>query len=329
MATRKVATVFGGTGFIGRYLARRLARDGYVIRVATRDAESAAVLRPMGSVGQIAPLYAPITEEGMVARAIEGADVVVNLVGILAERRKGEFQRIHGEGAGRIARIAAAAGVSRLVQVSAIGADPASPSAYGKSKAAGEAAVRQAMPSATILRPSVVFGLEDQFFNRFGRMAELLPVMPVIAPATKLQPVFVGDVADAIMAGLHRDDTPGGLYELGGPRAYTMRELMEWILKVTHRHRPLFTVSSGLAGLQAAIGEMLPGKPLTRDQLAMLQRDNVVSPGAKTLADLGIEPAPIDLVVPAYLQQYQPGGGRKRDIEMEGREINGKVPDRT
>jgi uncharacterized protein YbjT (DUF2867 family) len=180
------------------------------------------------------------------------------------------------------------------------------------------------MPSATILRPSVVFGLEDQFFNRFGRMAELLPVMPVLAPATKLQPVFVGDVADAIMAGIDRADTPGGLYELGGPRVFTMRALMEWILKITYRHRPLFTVSDGLAHLQASLGEMLPGKPFTRDQLAMLARDNVVSPDAKGLVDLGIEPVPVDLIVPDYMQQYRPGGGKRQVTDLWE-----KIPNRT
>ena len=316
MATRSVATVFGGSGFIGRYLVRRLARDGYVIRLAGRNPEAATALKPMGAVGQIAPLYAPLHEEGAVARAVDGADLVVNLVGVLVEGRRGDFQRVHGEGAGRIARLAAGSGVRRLVHVSAIGADPASPSEYGRSKAAGEALVREAMPDAVILRPSVVFGAEDQFFNRFAAMATVLPVMPVVAPTTRLQPVFVGDVAEAIMAGLLREETRGRLYELGGSRAYSMRELIQWILKVIGRHPPLFTIGPGLARLQARIGELVPGKPFTRDQLAMLSRDNVVAPSAAGLPELGIVPVPIDLVVPDYLQQYRPGGRRRRPVDL-------------
>ncbi len=311
MATRSVATVFGGSGFIGRYVVQRLARAGYVVRVAGRDTERAMGMRVMGRVGQIVPLYAPLAEEGAVARAIEGADVVVNLTGRLTERRRGDFRRVHEEGAGRIARLAAVSRVSSLVHVSAIGADPASPSEYGRSKAAGEAAVRSATPGAVILRPSVVFGMEDKFFNRFAGMAALLPVMPVVSGATKLQPVFVGDVADAIMAGIAGAASAEAPYELGGPDILSMRELMIWILKITRRHRPLFTVGPGLARLQATIGERMPGQPFTRDQLAMLSRDNVVSPGAPGLAELGIVPMSIDLVVPDYLARYRVGGGKR------------------
>jgi uncharacterized protein YbjT (DUF2867 family) len=314
MATRDVATVFGGSGFLGRYVVQRLAAAGYVTRVAVRDPEGAMFLRPMGRVGQIVPLYSDLTKDATVQRAVEGAELVVNLVGILAERRSGDFTRLQAEGAGRVARLAAAAGVSRMVHVSAIGADPASPSRYASSKAAGEAAVREALPAVTILRPSLVFGAEDQFFNRFAGMAQLLPFMPVIAGATKMQPVYVGDVADAAIAGLTRADTAGNIYELGGPRVWTFREILAWILVQTRRNRRLIDIPMELARVQAAVVELLPTKPFTRDQLLMLSRDNVVSAGALGLAELGIVPTPVELIVPEYLERFRPGGGKLERI---------------
>jgi NADH dehydrogenase len=310
MATRSVATVFGGSGFIGRYVVKRLAAQGHVVRVAVRDPEAALFLKPMGAVGQIVPLYAPIQDEAAVHRAVDGADLVVNLVGILAERRAGDFQRIHAEGAGRVARLAAATGAARLVHMSAIGADAAGRARYAMSKAAGEQAVRAAFPAATILRPSVVFGPEDMLFNRFATMAQRLWAMPVIAGATRFQPVYVGDVADAVMAGLWAD-APGATFELGGPRVLSMRELLAYVLAETERHRRLVAVPMWLARMKAAVLERLPGKLLTRDQLLMLQHDNVVAPGAPALADLGIVPTPIELVVPGYLRRFRPGGGRR------------------
>ena len=310
-ATRSVATVFGGSGFLGRYVVKRLAAAGHVVRVAVRDTEAALFLKPMGGVGQIVLLHAPITADAAVARAVDGAALVVNLVGILSERRPGDFSRIHEEGAARVARLAAAAGVERLVHVSAIGADPASPSRYGASKGSGEQAVRAAFPGATILRPSIVFGPEDRFFNRFGTMAQMLPVMPVVSGETKLQPVYVGDVADAVIAGLTRPDAVGATYELGGPEAKSFREWLAWILHETQRSRPLINVPATLARLQAAILERLPGKLLTRDQLLMLARDNVVGAGMPGLTELGIVPTPVDLVMPAYLRRFRPGGGRR------------------
>jgi uncharacterized protein YbjT (DUF2867 family) len=313
MATRSVATVFGGSGFIGRYVVKRLAAQGHIVRVAVRHPEAALFLKPMGAVGQIVPLYAPLQHEAEVRRAVDGAELVVNLVGILAERRDGDFQRVHAEGAGRVARLAAAAGVDRLVQVSAIGADAASPSRYAASKGLGEHAVRAAFPAATILRPSLVFGPEDALFNRFATMAQLSWVMPVIAGATRFQPVYVGDVADAVMAGLWAD-APGEVFELGGPLVLSMRELLAYVLTQTGRPRRLVTVPMWLVRLQAAVLERLPGKLLTRDQLVMLQRDNVVAAGARGLADLGIVPTPMDLVVPAYLRRFRPGGGRRADL---------------
>ena len=311
MATRSVAAVFGAAGFIGRYVVKRLAQAGHVVRVAVRDPEGALFLKPMGDVGQIVPLYCSLGDEPTVARAVEGADLVVNLVGILAERRSGDFRRVHAEGAARVARLAAGAGVGRMVHVSAIGADPASPSGYATSKGEGEAAVRQAFAAAAILRPSIVFGLEDRFFNRFGRMAQFFPVIPVIAGATRFQPVYVGDVADAVMAGLTRADAAGALYELGGPHVLTFREIIAYVLKETHRRRLMLEVPIGVARLQAAVLERLPGQMLTRDQLILLARDNVVSPGMPGLAELDVVPTPIELVVPSYLRQYRPGGGKK------------------
>ena len=310
MATRSVATVFGGSGFLGRYVVKRLAAAGHVVRVAVRDPEGAMFLRPMGAVGQIVPLRASLSDEAAVARAVAEAQLVVNLVGILAERVPGDFQRVQGEGAGRVARAAAAAGVSRLVHVSAIGADAASPSGYAKAKAEGERAVMAAFPAACVLRPSLVFGAEDQFFNRFAGMAQLLPFLPVISGDTRFQPVYVGDVADAVLQGLDRAEAQGRLYELGGPKVWTFRELMAWILETTGRGRRLIDIPMGLARLQARVLERLPGKLLTQDQLLLLSRDNVVGPGMPTLADLGIVASPIELIVPAYLERFRAGGPR-------------------
>jgi NADH dehydrogenase len=311
MATRSVATVFGGSGFIGRYVVKRLAAQGHIVRVAVRDPEAALFLKPMGAVGQIVPLFANIQQDATVERAVEGADMVVSLVGILAERRHGDFARIQGEGAGRIARLAAAAGVGALVHVSAIGADPASPSAYAKSKAQGEKAVREAYPSAVILRPSVVFGPEDAFYNRFGAMAQISPFMPVLCGDTRLQPVYVGDVADAVMAALGLPPAAPHLYELAGPGIWTFRDILVWILHETGRHRRLVEVPMGLARFQASVLEKLPGKLLTNDQLLLLGRDNVATPGTPGLAELGVVPTPVDMIVPAYLKRYRQGGGKR------------------
>ena len=315
MATRNVATVFGGSGFVGRYVVKRLAAVGYVVRVAVRYPEAALFLKTMGAVGQIVPLAAAVTDEASATRAIAGSEVVVNTVGILAENRAGDFQRIQGDGPGRLARIAAASGVSRLVHVSALGADPKSDSLYARSKAAGEAAVQQAFPQATILRPSVVFGPEDNFFNRFAGMARVLPFMPVVAGDTKFQPVYVGDVADAVMAAIEEPEAAGRIFELGGPRAMSMREVLAYILKETGRDHRMIDMPMSLLRLQASILQMLPGKLLTTDQLKLLAKDNVLTAGAAGLTELGIVPTPIELVVPGYLRRYQPGGGTKPIIQ--------------
>ena len=312
MDQRSVATVIGGSGFLGRYIVKRLAAAGHVVRVAVRDPERAMFLRPMGRVGQIVPLFANITSDGTLTRAIEGSSVVINLVGVLAERRAGDFNALQAEGAGRVARIAAASGVSHLLQMSAIGASADSQAKYARSKAEGEALVRQHFPRAVILRPSLVFGPEDQFFNRFASMARLSPIMPVIAGATRFQPVYVGDVADAAMTALNRDDAAGVTYELGGPKVMTFREIMGWILAQVERHRPLVNMPDGVARLMASI----PFSGLTADQLIMLKHDNVANPDMPGLAALGIVPTPIDLVVPSYLARYRKGGAKQRDFEI-------------
>jgi uncharacterized protein YbjT (DUF2867 family) len=314
MATRRVATVFGGSGFIGRYVVKRLALQGFVVRVAVRDPEAALFLKPMGMVGQVVPLYASVMNEGTVHRAVAGAEVVINLVGALSESRAASFQAVHTEGAERIARISAATDVRRLVHISAIGADPNSPARYGSTKGKAEQAVLAAFPAATILRPSIVFGAEDKFFNRFAEIARMAPFMPVISGTTKMQPVFVGDVADAVMAAIATDASMGKTYELGGPRIWTFREILAFILKQTRRDKRLVDIPMGIARLQASILQHAPGQPLTPDQLLMLSKDNIVAAGALGLADLGITPTSVEQVVPSYLDRYQPGGGRRPPV---------------
>ena len=312
MATRSVATVFGGSGFIGRYIVKRLAKKGFIVRVAVRDTERALFLKPMGGVGQVVPLYASLTNEATIHRAVDAADLVVNAVGILTERRSGDFQRIHAEGPGLIGKAATTAGVGRLVHLSAIGADAHSQCRYAATKGSGEAMLRDAFPTATILRPSLVFGPEDSLFNRFAGMARLLPLMPVICGDTKFQPVYVGDVADAVMAALARPDAAGATFELGGPRIWSMREIVGYVLQETGRHRRLIDIPMGMAQMQARVMELIPGKPLTRDQLLMLQQDNVAQTDMPGLAELGMIPTPVELAVPAYLRRFQTGGGRRR-----------------
>ena len=305
-----LVTVFGGGGFIGRHIVQRLAAAGHSIRIAGRDTERAARLCTMGGVGQITPIAASITDEASSARAVAGADIVINLVGILFESRAGDFQRIQAEGAGRVARLAAAAGAKQFLHLSAIGADASSPSLYAQTKAAGEAAVLAAFPGAIILRPSVVFGPDDQFFNRFAGLAAMLPFMPVVAGETRFQPVYVGDVADAAMAALADPPAAGKVYELGGPRVMSMRQVLRYILDVTGRRRPMIALPEGFVRLQARLGELLPTPPLTRDQLILLGKDNVVSPNASGFQTLGIEPKAVEAIVPAYLARFRVGGQR-------------------
>jgi uncharacterized protein YbjT (DUF2867 family) len=306
-----VATVFGGSGFIGRYVVRGLARAGKTVRVAVRDTEAALFLKTAGRIGQIVPLHAPITNEADVNRAVAGADWVINLVAVLAETRAASFQAIHVDGAARIAAAAASAGVKRLIHVSSIGADPASDSRYAATKGEGENAVRAAFPGATIMRPSIVFGPEDNFFNRFAGMSRMLPFMPVISGASRMQPVYAGDVADAILAALQSDATIGKTFELGGPKVWLFVDLLSYILKVTGRDLSLVNMPVALLRLQACVLEMLPGRLLTRDQLKMLAHDNVVASTALGLSDLGISPTAVEQIVPEYLRRYRPGGGRR------------------
>ncbi|AWK86202.1 complex I NDUFA9 subunit family protein [Azospirillum thermophilum] len=308
----QVITVFGGVGFIGRHLIRRLAKSGAVIRVATRNPGKVSFLKTSGSVGQIVPFATDVTKDESVARAVQGADIVINLIGVLYERGSQTFQSCHVDAAGRIARLAAAAGAARMVHVSAIGADANSPSAYARSKAAGEKAVLAAFPGATILRPSIVFGPEDQFFNRFAAMAQIAPALPLIGGGkTRFQPVYVGDVADAIVAALELDGVQGHTYELGGPRTYSFRELMELTLSTVRRRRFLVPVPWNLAGTLGGLLEKVPllAPALTRDQVELMKRDNVVSPTAAGFKELGItELGTCEIILPTYLSRFIVGG---------------------
>jgi uncharacterized protein YbjT (DUF2867 family) len=308
-ATARRVTVFGGSGFIGRYVVKRLAARGDVVRVAVRDPVAAAFLKPMGSVGQVVPMRVDIADAAAVAEAVGGADVVINLVGILYETGRQRFDAIQGEGAERLAAAAKAAGAARFIHVSAIGADAGADAAYARSKAAGEAGVRRHYPDAVILRPSVVFGPEDGFFNRFAMMAQFAPFLPLIGGGhTKFQPVYVGDVAEAIVRASVSDAAAGKTFELGGPRVATFKELMQFLLREIRRDRRLVEIGFGLAGFMARFAEILPVPPLTRDQVRLLRRDNVVSPGAPDLRTLGIEPTPMEVVVPQYLEIFRRGG---------------------
>ncbi|MBM3555441.1 MAG: complex I NDUFA9 subunit family protein, partial [Alphaproteobacteria bacterium] len=269
--SQRVVTVFGGTGFVGRYVVKRLAARGDRVRVVTRDTEKAAYLRPLGDVGQIQPFAGSLRDPKSVARAVAGADAVINLVGILYESGHQTFETIQAEGPGLVAKACKAAGVSRLVHVSAIGADAESPSAYARSKAAGEAAVHADMPLVTILRPSVVFGLEDGFLNRFGLMAKLFWVMPLIGDgSTRFQPVFVGDLADAIVAALDDPKAAGRVYEIGGPEVMSLAEVYRLVLKGAERDRPIIPLPLEIAKVMAVFAAMLPKPMLTPDQVKLL-----------------------------------------------------------
>ena len=301
----EVVTVFGGSGFLGRYVVRRLANAGARVRVICRYPHKALHLKPMGEVGQITLERGDVAKRDDLSTFIAGSRHVVNLIGILFEKGDQRFEVIQAQTPARIAAAAAAAGVERLVQLSAIGADPESPAAYGRTKAEGEAAVRQAFPAATILRPSVVFGPEDDFFNRFGQMAQISPFLPLIdGGETRFQPVYVDDVAKAVVLGLSEKSTAGEIFELGGPDVYTFRELLQYLLDVLNRRRLLLNLPANIATIQARFMEFLPKPPLTRDQIALLASDNVVSPGAKGFAELGIEPTPLEVIVPSYVQRY-------------------------
>ncbi len=302
-------TVFGGSGFIGRYVVERLADQGAVVTVAVRDPEKAKFLRPLGQVGQVTPIAVNVRDAAAVAGAVDGADAVVNLVGILFKRGRQNFAAVHVDAPAMIARACAEAGVKRLVHVSAIGARTTAWSEYHRSKGAGEEALREHFPGATILRPSIVFGPEDGFFNLFGALARVLPALPLYGGGkTRFQSVYVGDVAAAIVNALGNPDAVGKTYELGGPSVYTFAELMEIVLAETRRHRLLVPIPFAVGQVQAAFLGLLPKPPLTRDQLISLKTDSVVSEGALTLADLGVQATALEAIVPTYLQRYRRGG---------------------
>jgi NADH dehydrogenase len=311
---QELVTVFGGGGFLGRHTVRALARQGHRIRVAVRRPHLIPELRVMGDVGQIELVQANIRHADSVARALEGATAVVNLVGVLYASGKQTFDAVQAEGPATIATLAARHGVTRFVQMSAIGADPKSSAAYGRSKAVGEAAVRAAIPGATVLRPSIVFGPEDDFFNRFAAMAAVSPVLPLIGGGkSRFQPVYVADVAAAIVAVLAQPALAGATYELGGPTVYSFRQLLELIVRETGRHPALVPVPWPMAALIGTVGDVqaavLPIPPvLTSDQVRLLRSDNVVAAGSPGLADLGITATPVESIVPSYLWRFRPGG---------------------
>lgn len=309
MRYRRIVVV-GASGFVGRYVVKHLAAEGAAIAAVSRTASSAGFLRPMGDVGQIALIDANIADRNRLAPLLNGAEGVVYAAGILFQRGAQRFSTLHETGPAGLAALAAAAGVRRFVHISALGADPASPARYGRSKAAGEVAVRAAFPAATILRPSLIFGPEDSFFNRFAGIARVSPVLPLIGGGrTRFAPVYVGDVAAAVAAALDREDAPGGTYELGGPGVETLRALFEMILREIKRRRLLLPVPFGLATCLALFNELLSQPPLTRDQVRMLQRDSVPRSGAPGLAALGVEPTALELILPTYLDRYRRQGG--------------------
>ena len=310
----QLVTIFGGSGFVGRYIARRMAKEGWRVRVAVRNVNEAMFVRPYGVVGQVEPVFCNIRDDASVASVMEGVDVVVNCVGVLDEVGKNTFSAVQAEGAARIARVAAAHGVARMVHISAIGADAEAASEYAKTKAAGEAGVLEHMPDAMILRPSIIFGAEDQFFNRFAGMSRMGPVLPVIGADTRFQPVYVDDVAAAAVKGV-LGEVEGGVYELGGPDVHTFRELMQLMLGVIRRRRLIVNTPFWMARMMATmfgIGRALTlglvKGPVTKDQVINLAVDNVVAVDARGFETLGIHPTAMEAVLPDYLWRFRPSG---------------------
>jgi len=299
--TFSCVTVFGGSGFLGRRIVERLADDGTVVRVAVRHPERARSLGRAGTTGQIVPTYADVWDERSVAPTVKGADAVINTVGHYVEHGKSTFEAIHGQGAMHVARASAMAGVQRLVHISGLGADPASGSPYVRARATGERLVREAFPGAVILRPSVVFGPEDAFLNRLAALGRLMPVLPQFGRGdVKLQPVYVGDVAEAAAKVLAMPMTQGRTYELGGPRVYPYKDLLRLVLAETGRKRLLIPVPYLVWDILALLMSPLPHAPISRDQVTLMKRDNVVAPDALTLADLGIAPTSVEAILPGY-----------------------------
>lgn len=327
MATRLV-TVFGASGFLGRHVVQRLAAKGWQVRAAVRHPDGALFLKTMGDVGQITPVQANVRNPASVRAAVADADAVVNLVGILFEGGKQRFDMVHVEGARQIAEAVRSAGCKRLVHMSALGAAKLSPALYARSKAQGEEVVHKTFPDAVILRPSIVFGPQDDFFNRFAEMALLSPFLPVFGcpfprirdgrldcygdGGTRFQPVYVGDVADAVLTAIDDGSTVGKTYQLGGPTVYSFVEIMRLVLQETGRTRCLVPIPFWLGSIIGTMAGMLPVPPLTRDQVAMLKSDNVVSGDLPTLKDLGIEATAAEVILPTYLDRYRRGGRYNR-----------------
>ena len=301
----KLICIFGGGGFLGRYISQRLLSAGARVRIAERSVKNAMHIKPLGNLGQTQFASADVTKKESVERAVRGCDMVINLVGIL----KGDFERVHVEGARNVAEAANDEGCSALLQMSAIGADRESPSRYGRSKGDAENAVRKAFPGALIMRPSIVFGREDQFINRFASMIQMMPLVPIIGGDTRFQPVFVGDVADAVLKALENIDASAGkTLELGGPEILSMSELNRRIAALSGRERGFLEIPNFAAKIMATCTGFLPGAPITLDQFKMLQKDNVVAKRAKGLKDLGITPTPLAAVAPGWLEQYSEFG---------------------
>lgn len=305
----RIVTIFGGAGFVGRYVVRLLAQQGWIVRIAQRHAEDASFLKPAGNVGQILLVNSNILDEKSVRRALDGACAVINLVGILAPSGRQQFSKIHTEGAARIAKIAGQVGIERLLHMSALGADPHSSSSYARSKGLGELEVLKAFPSATIFRPSILFGPEDQFFNRFAQMARISPFLPLIGGGkTRFQPLYIEDMAKAMAHALHQSESRGRIYELGGPHAYSFRELMERMAGFIGRQPILLPIPFILAYPLAAMMQWMPGAPLTLDQVRLLRRDNVLSGKYPGCIDLGIEPQVLSDLLLSYLSIYRKDG---------------------
>lgn len=306
-------TVFGGSGFIGRHLVQALAKRGYRVRVAVRRPNMALFLRPMGDVGQVTPFPANIRQPQTVAAAVDGASAVVNLVGILHQQGAQTFEAVQANAPGEIARLASEAGVGHFIQMSAIGADADSDSHYARSKGLGEQAVLEHIPGATVVRPSIVFGPEDDFFNRFAAMAGISPALPLIGGGqTRFQPVYVKDVATAVVQLLESSEAAGKTYEFGGPEVHSFKALMQIMLEIIDRPRLLVPIPFGVAGLMGTFAQLLPGAPLTADQVRLLRSDNVVADLAegegRTLRGLGIPPTALRAILPSYLYAYRKGG---------------------
>lgn len=327
----KLVTIYGGSGFVGRYIARRMAKEGWRVRVAVRRPNEAMHVKPYGTPGQVEPVLCNIRDDASVEAAMLGADAVVNCVGILNEHGKNRFNAVQVEGAARVARFARKLGVQNLVHLSAIGADANGASEYAQTKAQGEAAVREAFPDAVILRPSVIFGAEDEFFNRFAGMASLSPIVPIAKGKTLFQPVYVDDVARAAVKGVLGEAEPG-VYELGGPEVKSFAALMQQMCDVILRRRLVVSMPGFVAGLvafgfdlvQAASLQLIENKVLTRDQLKNLANDNVVSEGAKGFADLGITPELLGPVLPSYLWKFRPSG-QYDEMTASARNLKGDV----